>query len=247
MTDTHEEFPMVRVGRLGAGSRRGLFVAGLAVAVLVAVLPAWAHTPETGLDPNVTLTVTPADGLSDGQTVTATGTGFAPNSSGLIRQCGGSVAAPECDTTIAATFITTATGAMPPTPVTVRRIITTWTTSFNCSTQACALVATAAGSTRHHIGFASAGTVSSTTPTSSVPTTFVPTTFVPTTFVPTTVSPTTAVPTTFGPTTIPPSTTVPPTGNLVCDILMALRGVLGGILSGLIDGLLAFFGCPPAG
>ena len=88
------------------------------------------------------------------------GTGFPANTSGLIRECGGSVAAPECDTILSGFFITTATGDFPPTPMTVNRVITTFgSTTYNCSVQACALVADAGGkSSRHHISFAGAGT-----------------------------------------------------------------------------------------
>lgn len=141
------------------GWRGSLALLGLAVAVVAAVVPAMADVPETGTDPNVTLTVTPADGLSDGQVVTVTGAGFPPNTSGTIRQCGGSVTAPQCDLTVSVPFVTTATGQIPPTSVTVERIIDTGTTTFNCGVQACALVATAgAASSQHHIRMAGAGT-----------------------------------------------------------------------------------------
>lgn len=151
--------------------RGSLALAGLVVAVLVGVLPAFGDTPETGSDPNVTLTVTPSDFLSDGQVVTVTGTGFAPNTAGTIRQCGGTIAAPQCDLTVTASFVTTASGEIPPTSVTVERIIDTGTTTFNCGVQACALVATAGDRTsQHHIRMAGAGTsvpTTTTTPTTS--------------------------------------------------------------------------------
>ena len=131
--------------RFGSGLRQGLFVVGLAAALLVAGLPAGADTPETGLDPNVTLTVNPDDGLSDGQTVMVTGTGFAPNAAGLIRECAGSVAVPECDTVVSGIFFTDASGVIPPSPMTVKRVITTFTTTYNCGISACALVAAAGG------------------------------------------------------------------------------------------------------
>ena len=136
----------------------------------MAGLPAGADTPETGLDPNVTLTVNPDDGLSDGQTVMVTGTGFAPNAAGLIRECAGSVALPECDTVVSGIFFTDASGVIPPSPMTVNRVITTFTTTYNCGISACALVAAAGGkSSRHHISFAGAGTIPPTSSPTTVP------------------------------------------------------------------------------
>ena len=69
--------------------RRGITAAGLAVAVLVFVLPAFADTPESGSDPSVTLAVAPNDFVGSGQTVSVTGAGFPANTPGVIRQCGG--------------------------------------------------------------------------------------------------------------------------------------------------------------
>ena len=233
----------ISISRIGPGLRQGLFVAGLAGALLVAGLPAGAHTPETGSDPTVTLTVNPDEGLTDGQTVTVTGTGFPANASGLIRECGGSVALPECDTIVSGFFITDGAGAIPPSPMTVNRVITTFTTTYNCGVQACALVATAGGkSSRHHISFAGAGTVPPTTSATTVPgATTVPTTAPGATTVPTTVPGATTVPT-----TVPPSTTIPPAPeNLLCAIVRALGQALPGILGGLANGLLSLLGCAP--
>jgi hypothetical protein len=223
---------------LPVGLRRGLFLVGLAATVVVAGLPAAADTPETGGDAGVTLTVTPSDNVSDGQTVIVTGTGFPPNASGLVRQCAGAV--PDCDTFVASIFLTSPDGSIPPVYLNAQRVITTWTTTYNCSTQACSVVATAGGkSGRHHISIAGAGTV---VPTSTTPST------IPTTSPTTTATTVTTVTTT--PTTIPgtvTTTTAPPTGsNIICDILQALRGILGGLLAGVVDGLLSLFGCPPA-
>lgn len=152
--------------------RGSVALGGLAVALCLAVLPALADTPESGLDPNVTLTVTPSDFLTDGQVVTVTGAGFTPNTAGTTRECGGTVAAPQCDLTVMASFVTTASGEIPPTSVTVERIIDTGTTTFNCGVQACALVATAGERTsQHHIRMAGAGTSVPTTTSTTAPTT----------------------------------------------------------------------------
>ena len=155
--------------------RRSLALAGLVSVLLGVMLPAFGDTPETGPDPNVALTVTPDDMVSNGATVTVTGSGFPPNTPGVIRQCGGSAGAPQCDLDVAATFVTTASGDIPPTPVTVTRIVDTGATTFNRCVQACWLVATAGGRTsQHHVSVAAAGTVvpTSTPPTSTPPTTF---------------------------------------------------------------------------
>ena len=158
---------------LKAGPRRAILVAGV-VALLAMVLPAFGDTPESGPDPNVTVTVTPDDFLSPGQTVTVTGAGFPPNTPGVIRQCGGTAAAPQCDLDVAGTFTTTSSGEIPPTEVTVERTIDTGTTTFNCSVQSCWLVATAGGTTsQHHVRFAGAGTLVPSTSSSSTTSTTV--------------------------------------------------------------------------
>lgn len=155
--------PRVRRGWWGS-----IVLAGWTAALLVAVLPASGDTPETGSDPNVTLTVTPSDALSDGQVVTVTGAGFPANTAGTIRQCGGSATPPTCDLTVNVAFVTTAAGDIPPTSVSVERIIDTGTTTFNCGVQACALVATAGGRTsQHHVRMAGAGTSVPTSATST--------------------------------------------------------------------------------
>ncbi len=225
------------ISRFGPGVRRGLFVAGLAAALLVGGLPAGADGPESGLDPSVTLTVNPDDNLTDGQSVMVSGAGFPANVPGLIRECGGSVAAPACDTVVSGIFLTGGDGTFPPTPMTVNRVITTFaSTTFNCGVQACAIVADAGGkSSRHHITFAGAGTVIPTTsPTTGPP----PTTAPPATTIPgaTTLPPPTTVPPV---TTVPPPTTIPIT-NLLCALLQPISNLLGGIL----NGLLAALGCP---
>ena len=157
---------------------RWMVVIGIAVAVVAAITPAQADTPETGIDPTVTLTVTPSDGLSDGQTVTVTGTGFPPNTQGTINECGGTILMPQCDDLINVPFNTTANGDIPPTTVTLKRIVNTGSTTFNCGAQSCAVVARAGGKmSQHHIRMAGAGTsipnpsssTSSTTTTSLVP------------------------------------------------------------------------------
>ena len=74
-----QEHRATLVRRLSRASRVGMVLSGLLVTALVAVLPALADTPETGNSPGVTLTVTPSDGLIDGQVVSVTGTGFPPN------------------------------------------------------------------------------------------------------------------------------------------------------------------------
>ncbi len=155
---------------LRVGRRRGLVVAGLVVALLAVVIPAFGDTPESGPDPNVTLTVTPDDFLgAPEQNVTVTGTGFPPNTPGVIRQCGGTAGAPQCDPDPVGSFVAGASGQLPPTAVTVVRTIDTGTTTFNCGVQMCFLVATAGtASSQHHIRFAGAGTI---VPTSSSSTT----------------------------------------------------------------------------
>ena len=224
-----------RFGRIsastpGRGCRSSLVLAGLAMTMLLAVLPAFADTPETGTDQSATLTVTPSDGLSDGQVVTVTGTEFPPNTAGVIRECGGTVAAPQCDLTVTATFVTTPAGDIPPTNVTVERIIDTGFTTFNCGAQSCALVASAGGRTsQHHISMAGAGT-------SSIPPTSIP---------PTSIPPTSVLPTTVPSTSIPP-TSIPAGPELVCTVLRVLLEPFP-FLRGLITSLLSVFGCPATG
>ena len=218
------------VDRRSVSSRRTFFLGGLAAVMLVAVLPAFADAPETGSDPVVTLTVTPSDFLSDGQAVTVTGTGFTPNTPGTIRQCAGPVTAPQCDPTVTASFVTTATGDVPPTSVTVERIINTGATTFNCGVQTCALVATAGDRTsQHHIRMTGAGT---SVPTSSTSTSIA------------TVPPPGSVP----PASNPPVTFTPvlPMAQLVCSILQALVEPFP-FLRDLFTSLLGLFGCPPTG
>lgn len=155
--------------RLGVRWRR-LGVGGIVLVLLALMLPAFADTPQTGIDPSVTLTVSPSTGLADGQGVTVTGSGFPGNTVGIMRQCGGAVAA-QCDLTTTTPFFTTAAGAIPPTAFAVKRIVNTGATTFNCGVQACAIVATAgAKSSQHSVRMASAGTVlTSSSTTSSVP------------------------------------------------------------------------------
>jgi Neocarzinostatin family len=225
--------------RMGPGPRRGLFLAGLTVALLVAVLPAGADTPEGGGTPGASLTVTPDDNLSDGHVVSVSGAGFPANIAGQIRQCR-DTSPPACDTTRSESFITNASGQIPPTDYEVRRIITAFgPTTFNCSTQACALVAEAGGANaRHHITILGAGTVTSPT-TAGPPTTSTSTT----NGTPTTAATTTNVP----PTSVTTTTLLPPAGGLICDLLRGLRGILGGFLAPVFDALLNLFGCPPVG
>jgi hypothetical protein len=214
---------------------------GLVVAVLVAGLPARADTPETGADPSVTLTVTPDDGVSDGTTVTVTGTGFPANASGMVRQCAGSVAAPECDTYVAANFIAGSNGAFAPILIQAQRTIHTFTVTHDCSAEACAMVAEAGGrSTRHHISILAPGMT--VPPTTSPPITSAPTTIAEsTTVAPTT---TTATPPTS---TAPPATGLPqaPAENVLCAILRAVGELLPGLLGGIVNGLLNLLGCAP--
>lgn len=230
--------------RMGPGPRRGVFAAGLMVALLGAVLPAWADGPESGADPSITLTVTPSQGLADGQRVTVTGAGFPADEAGIIRQCAVSTAGPECDTIVSGIFITNEGGRITPTQMTVQRIIYTLTTTYNCSTQACALVADAGGkSSRHPIRIAGAGTVPDPATITGTPTTVViPTTVVTPTTVPT---PTTAtsipITTVASPTSTTPSTILAPAPNVICAVVAAVSRLLGGLL----DGLLLVLGCPP--
>ncbi len=72
------------------------------------------------------------------------------------------------DLTVNVAFVTTATGDIPPTSVSVKRIIDTGTTTFNCGVQACAMVAAAGGRTsQHHVRMAGAGTSVPTSATST--------------------------------------------------------------------------------
>jgi hypothetical protein len=226
---------------MAPASRRGLFLVGLALAVFVVGLPASAHTPETGLQAGVTLTVTPSDNVQNGESVTVTGFGFPVFTDGVIRQCGGTVAAPQCDPLVVGQFRTGSTHHLPPTLVVARRYIDTGSTTFNCGAQACAFVATAGNATsQHHISILGAGTSSVIDgPTSTSPTTSATT--MPTE---TTVATPTTVPTA---TTIPTTTTTVVQAGLLCDLLGALRRALGSFLGGLFDGLLNLFNCPPTG
>ena len=80
------------------------------------------------------------------------------------------MALPECDTVVPGIFFTDGNGDIPSGPMTVNRVITTFTTTYNCGISACALVAAAGGkSSRHHISFAGAGTVPPTSSPTTVP------------------------------------------------------------------------------
>lgn len=226
------------VARVRPALRRGMVAAALAVVVMVAGLPAGADSPETGADPTVTLTVNPDDGLVDGQTVTVTGTGFPGNTAGLIRQCAGSVAVPECDTLVSGFFLTDPAGNVPPAPMTVQRVITGFASTYDCGVTACFLVADAGGkSSRHHITFGGATTTAG--PPTTAPTTTGGVTTVPPV---TTTPPATTVPP--PPTTIPPDPP-PPTEGVLCVIVRALGEALPSILGGLADFLLQLLGCAP--
>ncbi|MEA2686268.1 MAG: Neocarzinostatin family [Actinomycetota bacterium] len=240
MTGAHRGSMSGRFFRLGAGPRRALVLAGLAVATLVATLPAGADAPETGDDPSVSISVSPSDGLSDNVTVTVTGSGFPAGVAGLLRLCAGTASAPACDTTRSGIFFTDPTGHIPPSPLSVTRIITTiGGGTFNCGVSPCGVIATAGGKTsRHHVSFLGAGTLppSSTTPTTAG--TIPPS------------STATTVTTIPGGTTIPGSTTTttrvvgPPVfQNLLCAILGAVSRLLGGLLDGLLNSL----GCVTTG
>ncbi len=205
----------VRTRHIG---RRRAALAGLVLSLFVVVLPAFGDTPESGPDPNVTLTVTPDDLLADGQTVMVTGTGFPPNTAGTIRQCGVVAGVPQCDADVAATFTTGPSGEIPPTAVVVTRIVDTGTTTFNCGVQACVLVATAGDrSSQHGVRILGAGTLlpSSTTATSST------------------------VPAT---TTTSTSSTVPS----LCAAVQAILEPFP-FLGSFLDALLGLIGCPATG
>ncbi len=198
--------------------RRRAALAGLVLSLFVVVLPAFGDTPEFGPDPNVTLTVTPDDLLANGQTVMVTGTGFPPNTAGTIRRCGVVAGTPQCDVDVAATFTTGPSGEIPPTAVTVTRIVDTGSTTFNCGVQACVLVATAGDrSSQHGVRILGAGTLvpSSTTATSS---------------------------------TMPASTTtsLPPSVPSLCAPVQAILEPFP-FLRSFLDALLVSIGCPARG
>jgi hypothetical protein len=218
---------------LGAAWRR-LGVGGLALILLTLVLPAFADTPQTGADPTVTLTVTPSTALADGQVVTVTGAGFPANTVGIIRECGGTAAAPQCDPTTTTPFVTTAAGTIAPTSFTVKRIVNTGATTFNCGVQSCALVATAgAKSSQHQIRMAGAGTVLTTTSTVTSSTTVLPTT---STSMATTTSSTsttsTSEPVTTTSTSVPVTTTTVPSTS--CEQLRRTQAEANAALDSLI-------------
>ena len=150
--------------------------------------------------------------------MSVTGAGFPANTLGVIRQCGGPAAAPQCDADVAATFVTTVAGDIPPTPVTAERLVDTGTTTFNCGVQQCFLVASSGGRTsQHHMSVAGAGTL-----------------------VPTSVSPSTTTTTTI------PATVPIPVANFVCPVLQSFLGSFP-FLRGLIGSLLAVLGCGAVG
>ena len=220
---------------LSPGWRR-LGIAGLALVLLTLVLPAFADTPQTGADPSVTLNVSPSTGLADGQVVTVTGAGFAPGTVGTIRECAGTLTAPQCDLTTITPFVTTAEGTIPPTAVAVKRVVNTGATTFNCGVQACALVATAgAKSAQHQIRMAGAGTVVTTSPTTSTGPTTTTSTGSSTTSSTTSSSTTTS--------TVPATTTTSspvPTSIVAPDICTELRRTQRDAIAA-IDSLIATF------
>lgn len=73
-------------------SPSALVAGGAGLAVWLAVAPAAASS-----DPSATLT--PADGLTNGQVVTVEGSGFPPSDQIIIIECGGTVANPPADAT----------------------------------------------------------------------------------------------------------------------------------------------------
>ena len=136
------------VGGLGARWRR-LGVAVVAFALLTLVVPAFADTPQTGLDPSVTLNVSPSTGVPDGQVVTVTGTGF-PGNGRRHPAVWGHRDSPQCDPATSTPFVTTAAGTIPPTPFSTKRIVNTGATTFNCGAQTCFLLATAGPKSAQH-------------------------------------------------------------------------------------------------
>ena len=131
-------------------------------------LPAGAVSAEgPGLRGTEMVTVTPSDGLSGGQTVMVSGTGFLPNTSLAFNECKKVVRGySDCDPATTRTAMTTTgpDGRFPPTPyqltqTTVR--IPSLNASLDCGVDNCSVgVGDVGGKTAggHHISFAGTGT-----------------------------------------------------------------------------------------
>ncbi len=226
--------------------RLGTLVIGAVLGLVAVVLPAFGDTPESGQDPRVTLTVVPD--LLSGPTsdVTVTGSGFPPNTAGVLRQCTANLTGQMCDETLVVAFTTTSSGNIPPTTVTVKRVIDpAGPSTFNCSIQVCALVARAGNAvSQHQIRFAGAGTVPPTsTSTTSTSTTSTSTTSTSTTSTSTT---STSTPSTSTTSTSTTSTTVPTGLTTVCPILRALATAFP-FLAPILGNVAVALGCPVTG
>ena len=208
------------------GLRLSTLVIGAVLGLVAIMLPAFGDTPESGPDPRVTLTVVPD--LLSGPTsnVTVTGSGFPPNTAGVLRQCIANLS--ECDETLVVAFTTTSSGNIPPTTVTVKRVVDpAGPSSFNCGIEVCALVARAGNAvSQHQIRFAGAGTV--TVPSTSTSSTSTSTTSTSTTSTSTT------------------STTVPTGLTTVCPILRTLAAAFP-FLAPILGNVAVALGCPVTG
>ncbi|MGH9224831.1 MAG: neocarzinostatin apoprotein domain-containing protein, partial [Acidimicrobiales bacterium] len=112
------------MGRLGLRSF-AIILAVAAAAVLGPISPASANGPESDPDgdPNVTLTVSPSDNLTDGQLVQVSGAGFPPNSvGGRLRMC--NTGDSRVCTAPIGTFATDASGSFAPVQVNVPQTFT---------------------------------------------------------------------------------------------------------------------------
>ncbi len=105
----------------------------LAMAVAIASAGSLASGQAPALGAARAIVVTPASGLSDGQSVAVTGSGFSPNASMAATQClAGAVAQASCDLSGVSVFASDAAGAFHAS-LTVHASITTPTGTADCT------------------------------------------------------------------------------------------------------------------
>ena len=138
----------------GIVNRRRRAVLALLITFCVgATASASADTPESSPQfPDTTLNVTPSDNLTDGQSVTATGTGFDPNVTGQFYQCADGFCSPEIGE-----FTTDSFGSFTTTVTVSTTFVNQLGDTSDCRVTACVLFAGERVGAEHHLTFAAPG------------------------------------------------------------------------------------------
>ena len=140
--------------RGGIVNRRRRAVLALLITFCVGTIAsASADTPESSPQyPEATLNVTPSDNLTDGQSVTAVGTGFDPNVTGQFYQC------TDFCSPVIGTFTTDSSGSFTTTVTVSTTLVNQLGNTVDCRVTACVLFANERVVAEHHLTFAVAPT-----------------------------------------------------------------------------------------